>query len=85
MVPTRNGVRRTAALSGLVGAACAAVVAIVPTAAVAASYTCNNGVLYEDGNSLGTRTKSNPYELGDGISTWCSGNRIVTVYKVPNN
>ncbi len=82
MVLTRDRLRRTAALSGLVGAACAAVVAVTPATASAATYTCRDGVLYEDGTSLGAHGKANPYDFGGGMTSWCSGDRIVTAYKV---
>lgn len=85
MVGTHDRLHRTAALSALVGAACVAAVAFTPTAATAAAYACRNGVLYEDGASLGAHTKSNPYDLGGGITTWCSGDRIVTAYRVPDS
>jgi len=82
MPRTQNRLRRTAALASLVATACAAVVALTPTAATATSYNCNNGVLYEDGSSLGAHDKSNPYDLGGGITMYCMGSRTVTIYHV---
>lgn len=83
--PTHDRLRRMAVLTSVAAAAGAAVVAFTPATAMAATYTCSNGVLYEDGVSLGTRTKSNAYDLGGGLTTWCSGARVVAAYKVTNN
>lgn len=82
MVETRDRLRRTAALSALVGAACAAAVAFTPAAAAATTYTCQDGVLQQDGVSLGTYTKSNRYDHGGGMTTWCVGDRMATAYVV---
>jgi hypothetical protein len=74
---------RTVRTAGLLAAAALCGVVLAQPAS-ATEYHCTNGNLYIDGQNAGAHGPGNPYDLGGGITTYCRGSRIVTIYQVPN-